>query len=106
MIEGKNVFPVFDSIRAGTDYQCLDAGIDLRTYAAIHLKIPRSGDPEIDAMIRESVRRDFAEKAVAAMPVMLAAENEGVTVLPKGVADVVFELADAMLAEWEKEVEE
>jgi hypothetical protein len=74
-----------------------------KQYAAIHLKVPRSGDPEIDAMIRESVRRDFAEKAVAAMPVMLAAENEGVIVLPKGVADVVFELADAMLAGWEKE---
>jgi hypothetical protein len=78
-------------------------GMTLKAYAAIHLKVPRSGDPEIDAMIRERVRRDFAEKAVAAMPIMLDAENEGVTVLPKGVADVVFELADAMLAEWEKE---
>jgi hypothetical protein len=75
----------------------------LKQYAAIHLKVPRSGDPELDGMIRESVRRDFAGLAMAAMPVMLAAENEGVTVLPKGVVDVVFELVDAMFAAWEKE---
>jgi hypothetical protein len=29
-------------------------GLSLKDYAAIHLKVPQTGDPELDAMIRES----------------------------------------------------
>jgi hypothetical protein len=31
-----------------------------KEYAAIHLKVPRSGDEDIDKMIRESRRAEFA----------------------------------------------
>jgi flagellar motor component MotA len=73
--------------------ECFDPGMTLKQYAAIHLKVPRSGDPEIDAMIRESVRKDFMERGM-----------EGILVTKEEV-ERVREFADAMLAEWEKEAE-
>jgi hypothetical protein len=100
MIEGKSVFPVFDSISAGTDYQCVDAGIDLRAYAAVHLKIPVSGDPEIDKMIRESRRADFAAQALAGLVVK---EAEGGEFYEDMAVKRAFDFADTALAEWEKE---
>lgn len=38
----------------------------LRQYAAIKLKVPDSGDDWLDAMIEESLRDDFAVKAMNA----------------------------------------
>jgi hypothetical protein len=59
MNENKSAFPVFDG-RGGADYACIDGGLTGKQYAAIHLRVPRSGDPELDAMIRESRRAEFA----------------------------------------------
>jgi hypothetical protein len=42
----------------------------LRQYAAIKLRVPYSGDAWLDAMIEQSLRDDFAAKA---MPVHMAA---------------------------------
>lgn len=36
------------------------AGLTKREYAAIHLRVPDSGDEVIDAMIRKAQRRDVA----------------------------------------------
>jgi hypothetical protein len=58
----ESAFPVLDATRANldgspySDYACSDPGMTLTQYAAIHLKVPRSGDPDIDAMIRKSRR--------------------------------------------------
>jgi hypothetical protein len=67
-----------------------------KQYAAVNLRVPRSGDPKLDAMIRESRRFDFAEKVVIEM---LNAEAWNGDVLPS----LAFRCADVMLAEWEKE---
>jgi hypothetical protein len=78
----------------------------LPRYAAIHLKVPMSGDPEIDAMIRESRRLDFAGQALAgiAAKVYKAGDYKEPHVWGD-IANEAFLLADAMLAEWEKEAE-
>jgi hypothetical protein len=52
-----------------TDKQILKAtkqlaGMTLRQYAAIHLKVPNSGDEWLDEMIAASVRNDLAAKAM------------------------------------------
>ena len=40
------------------------SGMTLRQYAAIHLKVPNSGDEWLDEMIAASVRNDLAAKAM------------------------------------------
>jgi hypothetical protein len=102
-----SVFPVFDFVGCGNapDFKCTNPGMNLLQYAAIKLRVPRSGDPEIDAMIRESRRADFAE---AAMEIIV---NKCMT-WPDSLIQVGWQdflagesgrVADAMTAEWEKE---
>jgi hypothetical protein len=62
MRDSERAFPVFDS--KNPDFACTDSGMALKKYAAIKLKVPRSGDPEIDAMIRESRRAEFATNTI------------------------------------------
>jgi hypothetical protein len=83
---------------------CFNPGIiSLKQYAAIHLKVPRSGDEGIDAMIRESRRADFAEKVIQdTLPDEFYFDDYvRVPMLVKR----AFVVADAMHAEWEKEEE-
>jgi hypothetical protein len=68
-----------------------------KQYAAIYLKVPRSGDAEIDAMIRESRRADFAGQAMAGMA------NVYKIFIGDDVAKEARSRADSMLAELEKE---
>jgi hypothetical protein len=101
MKDHESAFPVMDATRAYengapcADYACSDPGMTKYEYAAIHLKVPRSGDPGIDAMIRESRRAEFAGQIMAGM---LAWEKTKVD--PEGESEVAFAFADAMLAEW------
>jgi hypothetical protein len=95
MNDKESAFPVFVDLREGIDYGCRDYGLSRKEYVAIHLKVPRSGDPEIDAMIRESRRAEFAKAvlnkiACPSRPLM-------------DVMNECFYYADAMLAELEKE---
>jgi hypothetical protein len=103
MKDYESAFPVFDSVRV-TDYQCIDPGMNLRRYAAIKLKVPRSGDPDIDAMIRESRRAGFAERAMGAkLAGILASSSWDSREIRTGpIVKKAFAYADAMLAEWEK----
>jgi hypothetical protein len=100
MKDNKSAFPVFDSSIGVMEYQCIDPGMDLKEYAAIKLKVPRSGDPELDAMIRESRRAEYIR---AAFEGMIADEGESPPWIPGEVAKRVIEFADAMIAEMEKE---
>jgi hypothetical protein len=45
-------------------YDLFHGGTSKKEYAAIKLKIPRSGNPELDAWIRKSRMTDFARDAV------------------------------------------
>jgi len=52
------MFPQQDRVYPnGTEYG--SSGETVRVYAAIHLRVPMSGIPALDAMIRESRRLDF-----------------------------------------------
>jgi hypothetical protein len=99
----KSAFPVLDATRVNsdggycTDYACSDSGMTLKEYAAILLKVPRSGNPELNDMIRESVRRDFAAKELAGNVFGENVHNQA------ALAASCYKVADAMLAEWEKE---
>jgi hypothetical protein len=89
----------------GTDgFDLENEGMTLTQYAAIHLKVPCSGDPELDKMIRESRRLDFAGQVLGGL---LASEVPEVNEYsPEGSARAAFEFTDALLAEWEKAGEE
>jgi hypothetical protein len=109
MKDHKSAFPVMDATRANsdgsfTDYVCTDSGMTKYEYAAIHLKVPRSGDEELDAMIRQSVRKDFMEAAV--MGIAAKVYNVGEYKPPHVWGDIADEArltAEAMIAEWEPE---
>ena len=62
-------------------------------YACIHLKVPKSGDPELDSLIRESLRADIAK---AAMQVLLAGAGSGFS--HEAIADLAAIHADALLS--------
>lgn len=49
--------PNYEYPNGGVEYGT--SGETLRVYAAIHLKVPQSGIPALDDMIRESRRLDF-----------------------------------------------
>lgn len=75
------------------------AGMTLRQYAAIKLKVPDSGTDWIDVMIRESLRNDFAAKALQSelpegIPANFASQGNA--------AHYAYQMADAMLAAREK----
>jgi hypothetical protein len=99
MKDTDRAFPIHDTIAGGdgTPYTfCADYGMTLPVYAAIKLRVPRSGDPEIDAMIRESRRADFMGQA---LPHALG-RCDGY----RGASEYAYVIADKMLAEWEKEI--
>lgn len=71
-------------------------GLTTQQYAAIHLKVPNSGLDWLDDMIRQSLRDDFATKA---MQSLLAT----ITEYPderwrEGLAIDAYMVADAMLS--------
>lgn len=72
-------------------------GMEMGEYAAIHLKVPNSGTPWLDDMIRESRRLDLAAKAMQGIVMVL---HQGIRPadIPAMCADA-YGIADAMLDE-------
>ena len=54
----------FDSVSDKFIQRGFQPGITLRQYAAINLKVPNSGIPELDDMIRESLRDQLSGQAL------------------------------------------
>ena len=77
-------------------------GMTLREYAAIHLRVPDSGTPWLDEMIRSSLGEEFAKTALQGV---LAARVRGEPTLnPNSVAEAAYRYSDAMRYErWSKE---
>ncbi len=69
-------------------------GMTLREYAAIRLKVPDSGNPELDKMIRASLRNDLAAKAMQGFAASDAEWQDNTSL-----AACAYSWADAMLAE-------
>lgn len=65
-------------------------GMTLRQYAAIHLRVPDSGEDWLDDMIREAQRDAFAWQALAGM------NTAGYTGYWE-IAEDAYAIADAML---------
>lgn len=93
----------------GGFHEVQHGGMTLRQYAAIHLRVPNSGDDWLDDMIREAQRNDFAAKAMQG--VLSNSDNGGGSIEPmltflidpardgcEWVARVAYRIADAMLA--------
>ncbi len=70
-------------------------GMELRQYAAIELKVPDSGEEWLDDMIRQSLRNEFAAKAMQG----LLSACEGWTPPAHGdeLSKRAYTFADAML---------
>jgi hypothetical protein len=104
MKDHESAFPVFDATRLNsdgsfcTDFACTDQGISAQKYAAIHLRVPQSGDENLNRMIRASRRAEFAGQALEGNVFGDNVHDR------KALATSCFTVADAMLAEWEKEV--
>ena len=75
------------------------------TEAAIRLRIPASGDPKLDAMIREARRLDVATAAMQGLAESFEKTNERRDVIALALSVRSFDIADALLAHREKERE-
>lgn len=84
-------FPTLD-----TADPALRPGLTKREYAAILLRVPDSGDPDIDAMIRTARRQEIAS---AQMQGLLASDQNGMW---HAFAEGAANGADALIAELEK----
>lgn len=91
--DGGPAFPGPDQAEQSVD---IHEGMTLRQYAAIHLRVPDSGQQWLDDMIRKAERNELAAKAMQGM----------LADLPKGLwglqweantAACAYKLADAML---------
>jgi hypothetical protein len=63
----KPAMPHVSSYFDGGEPNEISPGLTAREHACIQLRVPKSGDPELDALIREAVRRDLAGKAMQGM---------------------------------------
>lgn len=92
---GESAFPV--------ELGILHKGMTLRQYAAIKLRVPDSGTEWLDDMIRQSLRNEFAAKAVAgilANPDISASAarcNVSTEQFRDDVSFAAYRVADAML---------
>ena len=68
-------------------------GMTLQEYAAIKLKMPNSGTEWLDEMISQSLRNDFAAKAMQAY----TSSERGQEAPPESVAFVAYQMADEMM---------
>jgi len=94
---GGPAFPGFDYIDQHGKKN--PEGMTLRQYAAIHLKVPNSGTDWLDGMIRQSLRDDFAAKAMQSY-LTLSVTQEALgeqLVSPEKYCDMFYQWADHML---------
>jgi hypothetical protein len=95
MKDTDSAFPLSDGVHVAL-------GMTLRQYAAIHLKVPCSGDAKLDAAILESRRADLRERVFSELVhfggIIMQCDRESH-------AKNACVMADALLAEMEKEVE-
>ena len=77
--------------------QKTEGGMTLREYAAIKLKVPDSGTDWLDDMIRQSIRDDFAAKAMQGIFASNAEHDHEDEHIFDAVAEAAYKQADAML---------
>lgn len=80
-------------------YDLAQTGLTKREYAAIHLRVPNSGDGQLDAMIREAKRDGLATRAMQGIVAALPQGLEPINIT--AVCANSYTIADAMLKERE-----
>lgn len=80
------------------DSDFMSPGMTLRQYAAIHLRVPNSGDDWLDDMIREAQRNDFAAKAMQSYAAFVMSADVRFSAAYDEIAREAYQIADAMLA--------
>lgn len=78
----------------GSKLKVLGDGLTAQQYAAIHLKVPKSGTDWLDEMITESLRNDFAGQALQAIIIGNKAHE---CVMGAGAAKDAYGCSDAMI---------
>jgi len=73
-------------------------GLTAREHACIQLSVPRSGDAELDALIREAERRDLAGKAMQAAYMLHMDGTRNVGKDAAALGQEAYSVADALLA--------
>ena len=73
-------------------------GLSKLEYACIKLRVPKTGDPELDAVIREANLRDAAAYALKGLPACPHWEPETV----EDGAKIAVKFATALISELEK----
>lgn len=94
----EQAFPIVYKIKNG---YAAHLGITIREHAAIELRIPHSGDDQIDAMIRKANRRDLAKAAMQGRVACSTIRTDD----PEAYARDSVKLADALIVKLEKEAE-
>lgn len=72
-------------------------GLTKRQYAAIKLRVPDSGEEWLDAMIRQSLRDEFAGKAMQASYMLWMDGTRNVDADSMGLSREAYCVADSML---------
>lgn len=94
-------FPALLPEEMGVREGYFDAGMTKREHAAITLRVPNSGDEELDAMIRQANRRDAAVAAMQGlMPKYIKCWTEGYD--DEYFAMDCVRIADALIARLEE----
>ena len=70
----------------------LSTGIAMKDYACIHLKVPKTGKPWLDALITESLRNEMAGRAMQGLMAF-----PGQSTITK-IAEYSYKCTDAMLS--------
>lgn len=89
--------PAFPTLHAADP--ALRTGLTKREYAAILLRVPDSGDPDTDALIRAARRQEVATAALQG----LCADPGTQEMLPNQLSQASIDIADAFIAELEKQ---
>lgn len=94
-----SAFPVNTSNEGAAGAYMPEPGMTIRQYAAIKLRVPDSGEEWLDDMIRQSLRDEFAGKAMQAMLAlaMTAPTPERAARAGELVSTIAYSTADTML---------
>lgn len=92
------VYPMLEPSSIEGLYSLRSRGMTIRTQACIQLRIPKTGEPWLDDLIREARRQDHAAMAMQGF-----LSNNGVEMDGNDLAQVSVQFADALINELNKD---
>lgn len=92
-------FPLPDIYHPNGEIEYGSSGLTKREYAAIHLRVPKSGNEELDEMIREAQRNEMAARAMHGLLAGPRDRPDGQNMTEEWASEASYIIADAMLKE-------